>query len=375
MLISGTPNTFSLHAAFLEKLRCVCFLIPLVGTLGAGGFAAADDDDKQTDVKDKKTPESEDDETSWTMKTLGGRQFWGDVHFLRGWKIQQNIITGHYRLLDDHDYRFESGTFDSCKQKLDEIAKEKQIKPMTEEKVVIVVHGIIRSSKSMKTMKARLEKENYIVVPFDYPSTRVSIAKCAGYLGRMIESLKDVKEVSFVTHSMGGLIVRTWAADNKNDNIGRFVMMGTPNKGAEMADKLKDWKIFKYVLGPAGQELVSDEDGTIANLPIPKFPFGIVAGGRGTQAGYNPLISGDDDGTVAVNSARLEGAEDFISVHAMHSFLPSNQVVVDSVARYLKTGAFREDGKREPIAAKPADLDGEQPDAAKKPDAKVEPTN
>ena len=350
MLISHRRLGISITACWIS---CVFTLV----ALDTNGLADDDDVAKKPGVNNKqpknKQPCATIEEPSWTMKTLGGRQFWGDVHFFRGWKIQHNIITSHYRLLDNRDHRYASGTFQACKKKLNEITKKCELKPMTNEKVVIVVHGIIRSSKSMKTMKARLEKEKFVVVPFDYPSTRVSLAKCSSYLKRTVDSLKDVKEINFVTHSMGGLIVRTWAGDNQIKNVGRFVMMGTPNKGAELADKLKDWKLFKFMLGPAGQELVSGKDGAIANLAIPTFPFGIVAGAKGNDNGYNPLIPGDDDGTVALASARLEGASDFISVEALHSFLPSNPKTVDSVARFLMTGAFRENGKRQPIAAKP----------------------
>jgi pimeloyl-ACP methyl ester carboxylesterase len=354
------------HGPFSKKLRWICFLIPLVVVNAIAN--AADKEDQRADDNDGSKPCAALEEPSWKMKTLGGRQFWGDVHFFRGWKIQQNIITGHYRLLDQRDNRYKAGTFKTCKKKLDEITEKCELKSMKDEKVVIVVHGIIRSSKSMKKMKARLEQEGFLVVPFDYPSTRVSMEKCASYLGRTIASLQDVKEVNFVTHSMGGLIVRSWAADNKNTNIGRFVMMGTPNKGAELADRLKDWKVFKYILGPAGQELVSDDNGKIAKLPIPKFPFAIVAGAKGTKNGYNPLIPGDDDGTVALSSARLEGASDFMSVPTLHSFLISNPTVVDSVARYLKTGAFRANGEREPIALgnKAESVDKTKPDDASK---------
>jgi pimeloyl-ACP methyl ester carboxylesterase len=350
----------NLQQRFSRKLRWICVSMTLLAA-STQSFAA---DEKGKAAKAKsKNPCAAIEEPTWTMKTLGGRQFWGDVHFFHGWKIQQNIITSHYRLLDNRDHRYASGTLKACQTKLAEITKKCELKPMTNEKVVIVVHGIIRSSKSMKTMKARLEKENYTVVPFDYPSTRVSVAKCASFLGSTVESLKDAKEINFVTHSMGGLIVRSWSADHKMTNIGRLVMMGTPNKGAELADKLKDWKIFKFVLGPAGQDLVSGEEGIIANLHVPKFEFGIVAGVKGTAKGYNPLIPGDDDGTVALSSARLEGASDFITVSALHSFLPSNPKTVDSVARYLKTGAFREDGKREPIPLAEAEAKSPKPDA------------
>ena len=220
-----------------------------------------------------------------------------------------------------------------------------------EGEAVVLLHGIFRSSKAMKRVQERLEKDGYLVVPFDYPSTRVDIAGSAKMLGKVVQSLEGVTMISFVTHSMGGLVVRSWLGAGGDPRARCLVMMGTPNKGAEVADILRDWHLYRLILGPAGQQLVAHESGAIARLPVPKIPFAVVAGGKGSADGYNPLIPGDDDGLVAVSSACLAGAEDSITLPVLHSFLPFNAEVVDAVSRYLAEGAFRVDGVRKPVSA------------------------
>ena len=126
-----------------------------------------------------------------------------------------------------------------------------------------------------------------------------------------------------------------------------------------MADRVKSNLLYRAVFGPAGQQLVSNPEGLIANLPTPDFEFGIIAGARGTTNGFNVLVPGDDDGTVCVDSTRLPGAADFITVRCLHSFLMSSDKVVDSTVRFLKEGRFREKGNPRPIprTEKTADAD------------------
>lgn len=305
-------------------------------------FAVADEVPAFPEIKEKLS------QVNVPMKTLGGRQLWGDVHFFQGWTIQQNVYTKHFRLLDKRDVRHAWGSFDVCKAKLDEVRQELKLPPMKGEAVVLL-HGIFRSSKAMARVQERLEKDGYLVVPFDYPSTRVDIAASARMLGQVIKSLQGVEKISFVTHSMGGLVVRSWLAQGGDDRARCLVMMGTPNKGAEVADILRDWHLYRLILGPAGQQLVADQAGVIARLPVPKIPFAVIAGGKGTKDGYNPLIPGDDDGLVAVASACLEGAEDSLTLPVLHSFLPFNAEVIGAVSRYLRMGAFREDSTRIPV--------------------------
>ena len=284
-------------------------------------------------------------------KTMGGRQFWGDLKFFHGYRIQRNVLSQHHRLLDPDDVRKAWGTYEECEQALADIAVKHQLPPM-QGRAVIFIHGIIRSSKSFHKMAQALKQQGYTTVGFDYPSTRMTMQQSNEFLKKTIDSLEGIEEIDIVCHSMGGLLVRTYykeMGELADPRIKRLVMMGTPNKGAKMANLLKNNLAFQWVMGPAGQQLVKDELGTIASLPVPGCGFAIVAGARGTENGWNPLVPGDDDGTVSLESAQLSGAKDFITVSSLHSFLPEDRTAIAAVARYLMTGAFRESGKCHPI--------------------------
>lgn len=283
-------------------------------------------------------------------KTLGGRQFWADVQFFHQWRIQRNVLTGHYRLLDEDDYRHASGTLEECRQALADIREADDLPPMSGE-AVILIHGLIRSPKSMSKLKRRLriDQDGFQTFSFGYPSTQVDIAESAEYLHQVIESLEGIERIHFVVHSMGGLVVRAYLAGHDEPRLGRMVMIATPNQGAELADRFHRNVLFRALYGKAGQQLTRDPDGFIAGLPVPGFEFGVIAGGRGTARGYNPLIPGDDDGTVSVDSTRLEGAADFVVVDRLHTFLVADDQTREYTIRFLKEGRFREEDERQPI--------------------------
>ena len=153
---------------------------------------------------------------------------------------------------------------------------------------------------------------------------------------------------------MGGLVVRSWLKEHSDERVRTMIMMGTPNHGAELANMLRNKHLFRLILGPSGQQLVSDSTGVIASLPVPEFPFAVIAGAKGTTGGYNPLVPGDDDSIVSVSSAFLPGAVDSLQVPVLHSFLPFNESIVDAVALFLKNGAFRQSGKTQPVPVKDA---------------------
>jgi pimeloyl-ACP methyl ester carboxylesterase len=288
-------------------------------------------------------------------KTLGGMQFWGDVVYFRGYRIQHNVVFGKYRLLDEDNRRFGSGTREECETALAKIRRAKNLKPDAGH-AVIYLHGIGRTSRSMAPIVKGMPNDGYVHVLFEYPSTRVPIEKCSEYLHSVVESLTDVSEISFVTHSMGGLVVRRYLRDHADPRLRQLVMLGTPNSGSEMADMLRSNFVFKAVLGPAGQELVTDPQGTIKSLPTPTIPFGVIAGGAGNEKGYNPLLPGDDDGTVTVASARLPGAVDFLRVPRLHAFLMSDETAIAAVRHFIEHGRFSAERDPEPIpAGKPND--------------------
>lgn len=225
---------------------------------------------------------------------------------------------------------------------------------------VILIHGIFRSSKSFvvleKALRHRLQHSlqhsDDQIIGFDYPSTRVPLAESATCLHEMIRSLTGITQIQFVVHSMGGLLVRTYlqqTAHGRDPRLHRMVMLGVPNQGARMANLLQQNLLFRWSYGPAGQQLVDDPAGFISKLPCPDFPFAIIAGGRGTEQGWNPLIPGDDDGTVSVQATKLAGAADFIKIPTLHSTMMWNPDVISATINFLETGALRTDGSRHPL--------------------------
>ena len=309
------------------------------------------------------TPKSPKQQLLIRMKTFGGRQFWGDVRWYRGWRIQQNVLSRHYRLLDPDDYRHASGSLDECTTELERQVQERRLEPLSG-RAVILIHGIIRSSKSFGSLQDQLIEDGFEVIAFDYPSTQVDIHDSAEFLEQLIESLDGIEEINFIAHSLGGVIVRAWLDRHEDPRLARMVMMGVPNAGAQLASMLRDNRLFKAVFGPAGQQLVADPEGTISRLPIPEFEFGIIAGGRGCMSGFNPLLEGDDDGAVSVASTRLPGASDFIIVPVLHSFLMFNRDVVEHCSRFLTDGRFRQDDRPHPIPRNDAEPETESDDAA-----------
>ena len=282
------------------------------------------------------------------MPTLGGRQFWADCQFFRGWRIQRHVYSEHYRLLDPSDIRRAWGTLEECRQALTREKAARQLEPMSGT-AVIALHGILRSSKTWAEMQRVLEPDGYTFINFDYPSTQRPISDFADQLQALITTLDGIERIHLIGHSMGGLVVRRWCQQYADPRMGRLLMIGTPNSGAEIASMLKKNLLFQLIMGPSGQQLVADPDEFISTLPLPTMEFAVIAGAKGTPDGFNPLIPGDDDGVVTVQSARLPGAVDYVSFPALHSFQPWNPEVMAAARLYLKTGALRASGIREPI--------------------------
>jgi hypothetical protein len=192
-----------------------------------------------------------------------------------------------------------------------------------------------------------------------YPTTRGSVDSHARSLDSVVRSLEGMSEINFVAHSLGNLVVRHWLENFKTEQrtlpkgqeFGRMVMLAPPNNQPELATKLIRGTVANYVAGPAAQELAKGWDGLESKLATPKFDFGILAGGKGDDEGYNPLIPGDDDGVVTVTSTRLAGARDFRVLPVLHTFFMDDKRAQELTLKFLKEGHFESDEKRQPIEA------------------------
>ncbi len=266
--------------------------------------------------------------------TLGGKQLWADVLVLAGWRIQRHAWTGHHRLLDADDARRAWGSYAGCRVALEAERLERRLRPRARHAVVLL-HGWIRSKDSFPALTAALEAAGYEVVAVNYPSTQGTIGEHAAQLEQVLDGLEGVDRVSFVTHSLGGPVVRAALARpgrwRERLEVGRLVMIFPPSQGSALAARWGKNPLFRVLGGPVGAELHPDAAGRI---PPPSSPFLVIAGGRGDGVGRSARVPGDDDGTVGVEEARLPGGP--CEVHDVgHTFGMNDPRVVDATLRFL----------------------------------------
>ncbi len=210
-----------------------------------------------------------------------------------------------------------------------------------EGEIVFLLHGIGKGKYDMAPMARHLRQRGYTVVNWDYPSTKYNLVELADKLAGELERFPDYK-IHFVTHSMGGIVVRTCLSRHGFENVGRIVMIAPPSQGAELAEFFGNWGLYKFLLGPAGQELKPADAGACASAGVPTCEFAIIAGGTGRQRGINPLLAGDNDGTVTVESTKLEGAKDFALVPYPHPVIQMMPKTVQLTSAFLENGSFGE---------------------------------
>lgn len=213
----------------------------------------------------------------------------------------------------------------------------------TTQECVIVLHGLGRTAWSMSRIEAALSDENYLVWNEGYPSTSDNIETLSDTTikeGLKFCSANNTSATHFVTHSLGGILVRQYLQHNSIENIGRIVMLSPPNQGSEVADLLNDYTLYQLVLGPAAGQLGTGEGSLISQLKPVKGEIGIITGDNSSDPWFSPVIPGEDDGKVSVESAKLEEMSDFITVHNGHTFIMRDDSVINQILYFLKHGSF-----------------------------------
>ena len=217
---------------------------------------------------------------------------------------------------------------------------------------VVLLHGLGRSERAMWRIQRRFADAGFEAHAVGYDSRDQSIDEIVAEVDTAIESCcADVERIHFVTHSLGGIVLRAWAEKAGSGRISRAVMLSPPNHGSEIVDRLGR---LRSVLGPTGKELGSHDDSAPNRLnalgPV-RFELGVIAGNRSMNPIGSWILDGPDDGTVSVASARVQGMRDFLVVPSTHGFMNYNADVAFQALHFVQTGAFARDSDGEPLTS------------------------
>jgi triacylglycerol lipase len=212
---------------------------------------------------------------------------------------------------------------------------------------VILLHGLGDVKLSMLKLEIALKEEGYTTKNIGYSSNGETIESLAEKeLSEIVERYKKIgfDKIHFVTHSMGGLIVRCYLQDHELPEGSRIVMLSPPNKGSEVADHFKESKFYNLIVGDVGQELATDSN-ILSELKQIIPEIGIIAGDKSTNPYFSKIIPGEDDGRVAVDNTKLTEMKDFMIVHSTHLTIKYNDEVIRQTVFFLQNGKFYKNKK------------------------------
>lgn len=203
---------------------------------------------------------------------------------------------------------------------------------------LVCIHGFMRTYRVMSRIEKAFEKSGWEVLNWDYPSRDKRIEEHAEDLVVILNEIaceRPGEPIHFVTHSLGGIIVR--AALNhpncpKEAKIGKAVLIAPPNQGAIFARKLKENAFFRWVMGDqSGYELMNAPN--FKHLgPFPETKEVLIIAGN---LGFNPYIKGSNDGKVAVDETLLNTPHEHTIVGAGHSWISISPKVIRLAKSFL----------------------------------------
>lgn len=208
---------------------------------------------------------------------------------------------------------------------------------------VVLLHGLARTSAAMKPLKKAFESSGHQVVNVNYPSRKKTVEELAPLAVKQLghSQCQTDSRIHFVTHSMGGILVRYYLQNNTVPSLGRVVMLAPPNQGSQVVDKLKNVPGYKLINGVAGMQLGTDANSIPTQLGPVDFELGIIAGTRTFNPGLSQLLPNPDDGKVSVENTKVDGMDDFLQLPVTHTFMMRSKKVIRQVIHFIDHGSFK----------------------------------
>lgn len=214
---------------------------------------------------------------------------------------------------------------------------------------VVLLHGLNRSWRAMRPMAESLQHAGFTTVNVDYPSQLgpiEEIAPLAVGTGLMECRLTGARRIHFVTHSIGGILLRYENEREPIADLGRVVMLGPPNQGSEVVDFTQGWPGMSLFGGSAGQQLGTDANSMPARLGPVNFELGVIAGTGTINPWMSAMLPDADDGKVTVAATQVDGMDDFLVVGKSHHYITGGDIVFRNTESFLKTGRFLDVDKK-----------------------------
>lgn len=206
---------------------------------------------------------------------------------------------------------------------------------------VVLLHGLAKSKYCMKKLQRILSQQGYQVVNCSYPSLQYPIEQLADMaINNALKQCKNANKIHFVTHSMGGILVRLYLQNHQLEQLGKVVMLGPPNQGSPLIDyarRIVGKNIFKQ---QAGMRLGCSQEGITQQLGGADFNLGVIAGNRTVNPILSLIIGCKNDGKVSVESTKLAGMKAHITMPVTHAFMMFNNKVIKQVLHFLEEGEF-----------------------------------
>jgi pimeloyl-ACP methyl ester carboxylesterase len=185
---------------------------------------------------------------------------------------------------------------------------------------LVYIHGASATSESFNYIRSKIGDG----IDINYDS-RNGFEK---NLNNMIEQLKDVKDIAFIAHSLGG-IYSLHIANAMPDQVKGAVTLSTPYGGAEVAEFAKFFLPFSRLMrdiGPSSWVMRQADKIKI------QHPWTNVV----TVQGQSPFIAEPNDGVVTISSMKHHADMELVEVDYNHYEVVLSDKIIGIIKERIK---------------------------------------